>query len=51
MPVALTKLAWKTYMINGAWDVIMLLLIMYYWVETKGKTLEAIDEADRKSVV
>ncbi|PPQ99579.1 LOW QUALITY PROTEIN: hypothetical protein CVT26_008400 [Gymnopilus dilepis] len=45
MPVALNKLAWKTYMINGAWDVIMLLLIMYYWVETKGKTLEAIDEA------
>ncbi|KDR80418.1 hypothetical protein GALMADRAFT_61792 [Galerina marginata CBS 339.88] len=45
MPLALTKLAWKTYMINGAWNVVMLGLIMYYWVETKGKTLEAIDEA------
>lgn len=31
-------------MINGAWDVIMLGMIAYWWVETKGKTLEEIDE-------
>jgi hypothetical protein len=30
-------------MINGAWDVVMLGLIVYYYVETKGKTLEEID--------
>jgi hypothetical protein len=30
-------------MINGAWDVVMLGLIIYYYVETKGKTLEEID--------
>ncbi|KAF8880919.1 sugar transporter [Gymnopilus junonius] len=45
MPIALAKLSWKTYMINGAWDLVMLGLIMYYWVETKGMTLEEIDEA------
>ena len=30
-------------MINGAWDVVMLGLIIYYYVETKGKTLEQIE--------
>lgn len=45
MPISLANIAWKTYMINGAWDVIVVLLLWYYWVETKGKTLEEIDEA------
>lgn len=31
-------------MINAAWDVVELVTIMGYWVETKGKTLEEIDE-------
>lgn len=31
-------------MINGAWDVLMVLAVAYFWVETKGKTLEEIDE-------
>ncbi|KAJ4470825.1 sugar transporter [Lentinula aciculospora] len=44
MPVALAKIGWKTYMINGAWDIVMLVVILYYWIETKGKTLEEIDE-------
>ena len=44
MPIALANIGWKTYMINGAWDVIMTLLIAYYWVETKGRTLEEIDQ-------
>ena len=43
MPIALTNIGWKTYMANGAWDVVMLAAIVYYWVETKGKTLEEID--------
>ena len=30
-------------MANGAWDVVMLAAIVYYWVETKGKSLEEID--------
>ncbi|MCJ1239887.1 hypothetical protein MMC14_007885 [Varicellaria rhodocarpa] len=43
MPIALANIGWKTYMINGAWDVVMVGLIAYYWVETKGRTLEEID--------
>ncbi|KAJ3908296.1 general substrate transporter [Lentinula edodes] len=44
MPIALFIFGWKTYMINGAWDIVMLIVILYYWIETKGKTLEEIDE-------
>ncbi|KIK62166.1 hypothetical protein GYMLUDRAFT_42148 [Collybiopsis luxurians FD-317 M1] len=44
MPISLASIGWKTYMINGAWDVVMLFAILYYWIETKGKTLEEIDE-------
>ncbi|RDW85701.1 hypothetical protein BP5796_04026 [Coleophoma crateriformis] len=43
-PFALEGIGWKTYMINAAWDVVALLFIVFYWVETKGKTLEEIDE-------
>lgn len=31
-------------MINGAWDVLQVLYVVWCWVETKGKTLEEIDE-------
>lgn len=44
-PYALDAIGWKTYMINGAWDVLEVAFVAYYWVETKGKTLEEIDEA------
>ena len=44
MPIAITNIGWKTYMINGAWDVLMLAAIWYWWVETKGRTLEELDE-------
>ena len=44
MPIALSHIGWKTYMINGAWDCITIGLMAYFWVETKGKTLEEIDE-------
>lgn len=30
-------------MINGAWDVLELLFVYFFWVETRGKTLEEID--------
>ena len=31
-------------MINGAWDVLQVVFVIIFWVETKGKTLEEIDE-------
>lgn len=43
-PFALQDIGWKTYMINGSWDALELVFILWYWVETKGKTLEEIDE-------
>ncbi|KAK6391767.1 hypothetical protein LTR65_004261 [Meristemomyces frigidus] len=43
-PYALDAIGWKTYMINGAWDVLQFVFVLYYWVETAGKTLEEIDE-------
>ena len=44
-PFALDRIGWKTYMINGAWDVLELLFVLTYWIETKGRTLEEIDES------
>lgn len=43
-PFALDGIGWKTYMINGAWDVFALVFIWGYWVEIRGMTLEEIDE-------
>lgn len=43
-PIALEAIGWKTYMINGAWDVLQVVFIIIFWIETKGKTLEEIDE-------
>ncbi|KAF7972360.1 hypothetical protein HWV62_18146 [Athelia sp. TMB] len=42
-PFAIADIGWKTYMINGAWDALELVVIAWYWVETKGRTLEEID--------
>ncbi|KUJ12605.1 MFS sugar transporter-like protein [Mollisia scopiformis] len=43
-PYALAKIGWKTYMINASWDVLEIAFIIWYWVETSGKTLEEVDE-------
>ena len=53
MPIALANIGWKTYMINGSWDVLMVIALMYYWVETKGKYLPnhiSLDKIVRRSV-
>lgn len=43
MPIGLNNIGWKMYMINGSWDVVVVVLIAVYWVETKGRSLEEID--------
>jgi hypothetical protein len=30
-------------MINGAWDVVELIVVLVFWIETRGRTLEEID--------
>jgi len=43
-PFALTGIGWKIYLINGAWDVLTFGIMAVWWVETKGRTLEELDE-------
>lgn len=43
MPIGLNNITWKMYFVNGSWDIVILGMIIYWWVETKGKTLEEID--------
>ncbi|KAJ9601935.1 hypothetical protein H2200_013494 [Cladophialophora chaetospira] len=43
MPIGLSNIGWKMYIVNGSWDIIVVALIAVFWVETKGKTLEEID--------
>lgn len=43
-PFALEAIGWKTYMMNGSWDMLEVGFIWWYWVETKGRSLEEIDE-------
>ncbi|KAI1249684.1 hypothetical protein MGN70_009297 [Eutypa lata] len=43
MPIGLANISWRMYMVNGSWDIVIIGLIAYYWVETKGRTLEEID--------
>ncbi|TVY17319.1 Lactose permease [Lachnellula arida] len=42
-PFALKGIGWKMYMIQGTWDIIELAVVLFFYVETKGKTLEEID--------
>ncbi|KAH8820741.1 putative hexose carrier protein [Xylogone sp. PMI_703] len=43
MPIGIDNIGWKMYMVNASWDIVILILIAVFWVETKGKTLEEID--------
>jgi hypothetical protein len=45
MPISMANIGWITYIINGSWDLLMLAAVQIWWVETKGKTLEEIDQA------
>lgn len=45
MPIGLDNIGWKLYMINGSWDILIIFYISFFWIETKDKTLEEIDEA------
>ncbi|KAJ5807820.1 hypothetical protein N7474_009089 [Penicillium riverlandense] len=42
LPFALQSSGWQTYMMNAAWDELVVAFIYFYWVETKGKTLEEV---------
>ncbi|KAH8689437.1 MFS sugar transporter-like protein [Talaromyces proteolyticus] len=44
MPFALNSIGWKTYMINASWDVLEVIFVALFWVETSKRSLEEIDE-------
>ena len=44
LPIGMSNLGWKFYIITGGYDIIFLPLIAYVWVETKGVPLEKICE-------
>jgi hypothetical protein len=43
IPFALDAMGWKVYMMNATWNVLLIAFIWYFWVETKGKTLEELN--------
>lgn len=43
-PYMFDAVGWKTYMINASWNLLFFVGVYFFWVETKGKTLEEIDE-------
>ncbi|KAJ3513944.1 hypothetical protein NM208_g15112 [Fusarium decemcellulare] len=44
IPFGLQAIGWKFYMVNGCFDVLMLLFVVTTWVETRGLTLEEVDD-------
>ncbi|KAL6408724.1 putative hexose transporter protein [Ilyonectria robusta] len=43
-PIAISEISWKYYIINACWNVVVIGLIWSLFVETKGMTLEEVDE-------
>lgn len=41
-PIAMEKIGWITYMLNGGFDVFVLIVVAFYWVETRNLTLEEV---------
>jgi hypothetical protein len=42
MGLAMENLSWKFYMVNASYNFIFLIGVWFFWVETKGLTLEAV---------
>lgn len=42
---AMDNMGWKFYILNASYDILFLLGIIFFWIETKGKSLEEISEA------
>ncbi|EHK21876.1 uncharacterized protein TRIVIDRAFT_151596 [Trichoderma virens Gv29-8] len=54
VPFGLQAIGWKFYMINGCFDVLMLVFVILVWVETRGLSLEEVDrlfDKEKREVV
>lgn len=43
-PLAIERISWRYYAINGGWNLGIMAVVYWLFVETKGRTLEEIDE-------
>ncbi|KAK0377862.1 hypothetical protein CLIM01_04774 [Colletotrichum limetticola] len=43
-PIAMEKIGWRYFAINGGWNLAILATASWLFVDTKGRTLEEIDE-------
>ncbi|KAK7460216.1 hypothetical protein Landi51_00464 [Colletotrichum acutatum] len=43
-PLAIERISWRYYAINGGWNLGILFVVTWLFVETKGRTLEEMDE-------
>ncbi|KAK3645084.1 hypothetical protein LTR56_002698 [Elasticomyces elasticus] len=41
-PIAIARIGWIIYMLNGGFNVVVLVVIAWYWVETKNLSLEEV---------
>jgi hypothetical protein len=41
-PFALEAISWRLYMINGAYDVLQIGIIVWFWVETRGRYVQLL---------
>lgn len=44
VPFGLAAISWKVYIINASVDILMVLFVVFFWVETRGLTLEEVDK-------
>ncbi|KDQ29562.1 hypothetical protein PLEOSDRAFT_1093037 [Pleurotus ostreatus PC15] len=43
-PIALGRIQWRYYIVYVVWDVLEAIMVYFFAVETKGRTLEELDE-------
>jgi MFS family permease len=43
-PYMFNAIGWKTYIVNASWNILFILFVIFYWVETRNLTLEEVDE-------
>lgn len=44
VPFGLAAIGWKMYIINASIDILMVVFVLIFWVETRGLTLEEVDK-------
>jgi hypothetical protein len=43
-PIAIQNISWRYFLINGCWNLGIVLVLWFLYIETKGKMLEEMDD-------